>query len=170
MTVNYQKFLDEAMLEVIKKVLLQVQNEGLQGEHSLYISFNTQDPLVRLSARMKQRYQREITVVLQHQFDNLIVESNNFSVGISFDGIHEHIKVPFRAITGFVDPSTKFSLQFKYPENIDLSDESAIQETFVNSGDNVYCYSRKTTTIIIITYFYLESKNLVSNFIIKNTH
>ena len=158
MTVNYQKFLDEAMLEVIKKVLLQVQNEGLQGEHSLYISFNTQDPLVRLSARMKQRYQREITVVLQHQFDNLIVESNNFSVGISFDGIHEHIKVPFRAITGFVDPSTKFSLQFKYPENIDLSDESAIQETFVNSGDNVNNAKESTDNVIVLDKFRNKKK------------
>jgi hypothetical protein len=158
MTVNYQKFLDEAMLEVIKKVLLQVQNEGLQGEHSLYISFNTQDPLVRLSARMKQRYQREITVVLQHQFDNLIVESNNFSVGISFDGIHEHIKVPFRAITGFVDPSTKFSLQFKYRENIDLSDESAIQETFVNSGDNVNNTKESTDNVIVLDKFRNKKK------------
>ncbi|WPY00394.1 Stringent starvation protein B domain protein [Candidatus Trichorickettsia mobilis] len=158
MTVNYQKFLDEAMLEVIKKVLLQVQNEGLQGDHSLYISFNTQDPLVRLSARMKQRYRREITVVLQHQFDNLIVESNNFSVGISFDGIHEHIKVPFRAITGFVDPSTKFSLQFKYPENIDLSDESAIQENFVNSGDNVNNVKESTDNVIVLDKFRNKKK------------
>jgi hypothetical protein len=141
-------------------VLLQVQNEGLQGDHSLYISFNTQDPLVQLSARMKQRYQQEITVVLQHQFDNLTVESSNFSVGISFDGIHEHIKVPFRAITGFVDPSTKFSLQFKYPENIDLLDELSVvsQEILNTSGGNANNTKEAKDNVIVLDKFRNKKK------------
>ena len=153
MTIDYQKFLDESMLEVVKKVLLHVRNEGLQGDHTLYISFNTQDPLVQKSARMKQRYQQEITIVLQYQFDNLIVEPHGFSVGLSFDGIYEYIKVPFRAITAFVDPSVKFSLQFRHIDNIDLSDKA--NTTLQENVDNI---EELSDNVIVLDKFRKKNK------------
>lgn len=119
MAINYQKFLDEAMLSLVKKVLIHVQQKGLEGNHHLYIAFRTQDSLVELSARMKQRYPDQIMIVLQHQFDNLVVEENSFSVGLSFDDIYERIKVPFHSIVGFADPSVHLNIQFTYIEQPD---------------------------------------------------
>lgn len=144
MDIDYQKLLDESGLELIRKILIIVQKEGLYGEHHFYISFKTDDSDVVLSARMKSRYPTEITIVLQYQFENLIVDDDKFSVRISFDGIKETIVVPFRFITAFVDPSTKFSLQFKNVIDDKESTESKLPQHIQNinsvkhnSSDNV---------------------------------
>jgi hypothetical protein len=54
-----------------------------------------------------------MTIVLQHQFWDLKVDSDRFEVGLSFDGIPERLSVPFAAIKGFFDPSVQFGLQFE---------------------------------------------------------
>jgi uncharacterized protein len=113
MSIDYQKLLDESMMDFIRKVLTKVQHEGLVEDQHFYISFKTNNPFVVLSDRMRKRYPEEITIVLQHYFDTLTVTSEGFSVKLSFDGIPETISVPFYYITSFTDPSVNFSLQFK---------------------------------------------------------
>jgi hypothetical protein len=111
MNINYPALLEEATLELVKKVLIRIENEGLSGEHHFYISFETDHPGVILSDRMK-KYPEEITIVLQNQFEDLVTRQEFFSVKLSFNGIKEVIRVPFDSLTNFVDPSEKFSLQF----------------------------------------------------------
>jgi hypothetical protein len=53
-----------------------------------------------------------MTIVLQNQFDNLVVRHNNFSVDLSFGGILQTITIPYDAITYFADPHAKFGLTF----------------------------------------------------------
>lgn len=113
MAVDYQTLLDKAMLGIVKTILIQVQEEGLKDEQCFYISFRTDFPGVILSGYIKQRYPKEITIVLQHQFKNLRVLSDKFSINIAFGGVAETIEVPFSALTSFVDPIADFNLQFK---------------------------------------------------------
>ncbi len=54
-----------------------------------------------------------MTIVLQHQFWDLSVEAERFSVTLSFGGRHERLTIPFAAISAFADPSVKFGLQFE---------------------------------------------------------
>ena len=68
---------------------------GLPGEHHFYISFNTRANGVHLSPRMLAQYPEEMTVVLQHQFWDLMVTEDSFEVGVSFGGIPERLAVPF---------------------------------------------------------------------------
>ena len=72
---------------------------------------------VKLSERVRARYPEEITIVLQYQFQDLVVKDSFFSLRLSFDGISEVIIVPYEAITSFADPTAKFSLQFHYYPN-----------------------------------------------------
>ena len=81
--------------------------------HHFYISFDTQAEGVRLSPRMLAQYPEEMTVVLQHQFWDLVVTEDGFEVGVSFGGVPERLAVPFAAIKGFFDPSVQFGLQFE---------------------------------------------------------
>jgi hypothetical protein len=62
-----------------------------------------------------------MTIVLQHEFWDLEVDANGFSVTLCFDESNERLKVPFESITSFVDPSVKFGLQFipSYTEDDD---------------------------------------------------
>src|SRR6185369_8708496 len=83
------------------------------GDHHFYISFDTQAEGVRLSQRMRAQYPADMTIILQHQFWDLIVTEDAFEVGLSFGGVPEKLLVPFAAIKGFADPSVQFGLQFE---------------------------------------------------------
>jgi hypothetical protein len=111
-TLDYAGFVDDAMRSVVRDVLRQVAKDGLPGAHHFFISFRTDYPGVVMSDMLKSRYPQEITIVLQHQFWDLIIEQDKFKVALSFNNIPEKLVVPFAALTGFADPSTKFGLQF----------------------------------------------------------
>ncbi len=117
MSIDYQKLIDEAMLSIVKKILQHTKKNGITQEQSFYISFQTDYPGVMLSSHVKEKYPAEITIVLQHQFKDLNIHSDSFSVNLSFGGIPETIMVPFASLTNFVDPTSNFSLQFKAAED-----------------------------------------------------
>src|SRR6266852_9499597 len=89
------------------------RRERSSREHHFYISFDTRADGVRLSPRMLAQYPKEMTIVLQHQFWDLVMTENGFEVGLSFGGTAERLSVPFAAIKGFFDPSVQFGLQFE---------------------------------------------------------
>ena len=98
---------------MVRKVLTDAAKKGLPGEHHFFITFDTKAPGVRLSARMREQYPEEMTIVLQHQFWDLKVSEDSFEVGLSFGGVPESLLVPFEAIKSFFDPSVQFGLQFE---------------------------------------------------------
>src|SRR5262249_2994681 len=102
----------DAMRGVVRTVLADAAAKGLPGDHHFFISFDTQADGVRLSPRLKAQYPKEMTIVLQHQFWDLVVNSQGFEVGLSFNGVPGRLTVPCLAIRGFVDPSVQFGLQF----------------------------------------------------------
>jgi len=93
-------------------VLSDAAAHGLPGEHHFFITFLSKAEGVKLSPRLLAQYPDEMTIVLQHQFWDLVVAEDRFEVGLSFGGIPERLVVPFAAIKGFFDPSVKFGLQF----------------------------------------------------------
>jgi hypothetical protein len=124
MSIDYQLLIDEAMLSIVRKVLISTCETGLIGEQSFYISFKTDDPEVVLSRNMRNKYPKEITIVLQYQFKDLRVSEDRFSVNIAFGGVPETIVVPFSVLTSFIDPIANFSLQFnRGKESVDLESE-----------------------------------------------
>jgi hypothetical protein len=114
-TIDYEGFAQEAMRGVVRKVLQRTAKSGLPGDHHFYISFDTEAPGVSLSRRLKEKYPREMTIVLQHRFWDLAVTDDRFEVKLTFDGIPERLVVPFEAIKVFFDPSVRFGLQFEDP-------------------------------------------------------
>ena len=71
---------------------------------------------MKLSPRLLAQYPEEMTIILQHQFWDLVVTEDRFEVGLSFGGIPERLVVPFAAIKSFLDPSVQFGLQFEPSE------------------------------------------------------
>ncbi len=123
--IRYDLLAQDALRGVIRTVLVDVAQNGLPGEHHLYIAFNTTAPGVRLSNRLRERYPEEMTVVIQHQFWDLEITDTTFSVSLSFNGVPEKLVVPFAAIKGFFDPSVQFGLQF---EPMDAANAEAAEE------------------------------------------
>ena len=129
MTVDYIRYdilTQDALRSVVRTVLIDAATKGLPGEHHFFISFDTRADGVGVSARLKAQYPKEMTIVLQHQFWDLIVTDDRFEVGLSFSGIPERLVIPLRAITGFADPSVQFGLQFA--ASVD-EDEAATDST-----------------------------------------
>lgn len=109
---NYERMVQDAMRGVVRDALQEAASHGLSGDHHFYIGFKTGAPEVELSKRLRAQYPEEMTIVLQHQYWDLMVDEVGFSVGLSFGGKREHLFVPFAALTSFVDPSVEFGLQF----------------------------------------------------------
>jgi uncharacterized protein len=130
--IRYDLLTQEALRSVLRRVLQDAAKDGLPGDHHFYISFNTGAPGVRLSKRLRAQYPEEMTIVLQHQFRDLKVGEQGFEVGLSFNGVSEHLAVPFDAIKRFFDPSVQFGLQF---ETIGTTEEAAAQEGAAASAE-----------------------------------
>jgi hypothetical protein len=115
--IRYDLLVQNALRGVVRKVLSDVVRDGLPGAHHFYISFRTDDPRTRVSERLREKYPEEMTIVLQHEFWDLVVNDRGFEVGLSFSKIPERLFVPYEAITAFFDPSVQFGLKFETKED-----------------------------------------------------
>jgi hypothetical protein len=114
--IRYDVLTRDALRGVLRRVLTDAAESGLPGEHHFYITFLSTAEGVKLSPRLLSQYPQEMTVILQHQFWDLVVSEDRFEVGLSFGGIPERLVVPFSSITRFFDPSVQFGLQFETAE------------------------------------------------------
>lgn len=114
--IDYSAIVDEVMHIIVKKSLTIVAKSSFCGDHHFFISFLTNYPDVSISEKLKNKYPEEMTIVLQYQYEDLLVEEDFFSVTLSFDNIKERITIPYKALTAFADPSVKFGLQFRHFE------------------------------------------------------
>ena len=130
---HYDALVDDALRSVVRRVLTQVAEKGLPGSHHFYISFRSTDPGVELPEYLRAKYPEEMTIVLQHQYWDLILGPDSFEVTVSFNKQQERIKVPFMALSAFVDPSVRFGLQFdrkdKAGNSIDKTDAAPAAPT-----------------------------------------
>ncbi len=108
---KYQDWIADAMRDVLRRALDQLAAEGPEGEHHFYINFRTDHEEVGIPGFLKAQYPEEIVIVLQHQFENLLVADDGFEVTLSFSGKKHRLYVPFTAVTAFSDPSVNFTLQ-----------------------------------------------------------
>lgn len=108
-----------AMRGLIKTVLRDVKAHGLPGEHHFFITFDTTHPDVLIADWLRERYPSEMTVVVQHWFDNLEVRETGFSITLNFGDAPEPLSIPFDALRTFVDPSVEFGLRFESNEEED---------------------------------------------------
>ena len=74
---------------------------------------------------LKAKHPDVMTIVLQHQYADLEVDDDSFSVTLFFGGKPSPMIVPFASVTGFNDPSVGFGLQFGTldEDNDDLGDD-----------------------------------------------
>ena len=73
----------------------------------------TKQDILAMAEWLKGRYPSEMTVVIQHWFENLIVTDEGFSITLNFGNNPEPLVIPFDALRTFVDPSVAFGLRFR---------------------------------------------------------
>src|SRR3954451_10491869 len=109
---QYEKMIDRALRGVVREALERAAREGLRGAHHFYVGFATDMKGVSIPDSLRERYPQEMTIVLQHQYWDLEVGQESFSVTLSFQKQLERLTVPFAAVRSFADPSVNFALEF----------------------------------------------------------
>lgn len=126
-TIDYGNLMHRAMRGLIQEVLTDIAENGLPGEHHFFITFDTMHPDVEIADWLSDRYPGDMTVVIQHWFDNLVVTDEGFSITLNFGENPEPLYIPYDSIQTFVDPSVEFGLRFE-TQSDDEADEPALAE------------------------------------------
>ena len=128
-TINYAQMMQKAMQSLMIDVLKKISKNGLPGNHHYFISFDTKSEGVIVADWIKERYPEEMTIVIQHWFDNLEVNTDNFSITLNFGDNPENLTIPWNSISTFVDPSVEFGLRFEDEANEDINAVKEIPES-----------------------------------------
>ena len=132
--IDYGGMMHRAMQGLIADVLQVIAEDGLPGEHHFFITFDTRDEGVEMADWLRERYPEEMTIVIQHWFDNLKVTHEGFTITLNFGNSPEPLYIPFDSVRTFVDPSVEFGLRFETQEADD--DEIGADEQGDDSDDN----------------------------------
>ena len=122
-SIDYGNLMHRAMRSLIQSVLRDVAVSGLPGAHHFFITFDTTVAGVELADWLRARYPNEMTIVIQHWFDNLTVTDEGFTITLNFGDNPEPMVIPFDAVRTFVDPSVEFGLRFETHEDEDDEDD-----------------------------------------------
>lgn len=115
---DYDYLMHKALRTLMRDVLEMVAELGdAPGSHHFYIEFATHGPGVDIPDHLKEDYPERMTIVLQHQFENLTVSDDQFAVTLWFKGKESRLVIPFNAVTSFADPSVQFGLRFEPAED-----------------------------------------------------
>lgn len=112
-SIDYGNLMHRAMRGLIQEVLTKVAEDGLPGAHHFFVTFDTMHPDVEIADWLSDRYPGEMTVVIQHWFENLNVTDEGFTITLNFGDNPETLYIPYDAIKTFVDPSVEFGLRFE---------------------------------------------------------
>ena len=148
--IDYGNLMHNAMRSLIQDVLTEVKNNGLPGEHHFFITFDTNHAGVEMASWLKDRYPTEITVVMQHWYDDLEVKDDGFSVTLNFGDTPEHLVIPYEAILTFVDPSVEFGLRFETNEEDEDTEE---QKPTVSKESNKDDTKKETGQVVSLDNF-----------------
>ena len=135
--IDYGNLMHNAMRSLIQDVLIAVKNNGLPGEHHFFITFDTNHSEVEMAPWLKERYPTEITVVMQHWYDDLEVRDDGFSVTLNFGDTPEHLVIPYEAILTFVDPSVEFGLKFESSVEEESTKDQGIPTSDEDNRDDI---------------------------------
>ena len=116
--INYEQLVESALIGVVRDILRHVSKNGLVGESHYYVNFSTSHAGVNIPDFLRERFPQEMTIVLQHQFWDLIVREEDFSVSLSFGGEPHVLTIPFSGLISFADPAREFGLRFALQSEI----------------------------------------------------
>lgn len=162
-TIDYGNLMHRAMRSLIQNVLTDIAANGLPGDHHFFITFDTMHPDVEIADWLSDRYPNEMTVVIQHWFDNLDVTDEGFSITLNFGENPEPLYIPYDAIQTFVDPSVEFGLRFETQNDAsddeteatiaEISDIEAPMDEMVEAAPEAVEKTRKEAEVVSLDQF-----------------
>ena len=156
---DYEDMIPGALRALMVTALGEISSQGLDGDHHFYITYHTTHDGVEMPDQLRAQYPETITIVLQHEFWDLVVEDQGFSVSLAFNGVPHQLAVPFDAVIGFADPSVNFGIQFNTPQGERQAepapspiDEAPADSTSKSEAD-IDSFERKPGDVITLDQF-----------------
>ena len=149
---NYEMLVEDSLRMVVRSALRITEMSGLPGETHFYIGFRTDFAGVIMDDRLRADHPETITIVVQHQFADLHVEDDQFTITLFFGGRPSTMTVPFAAITSFNDPSVGFGLQFEMPDDEDEQEaESAAENSEGGANSEMASKTEQTESAEVVS-------------------
>lgn len=117
--INYQNILNKNLLQVFIEILKDIETNGLSGTNHLYVTFTTKNSRNSIPKWLLEKYPTEMTIVVQNEYYHLSVKKDYFNIGLSFNNIKTDLKISFKSIISFVDPSANFGLNYQFNKSSD---------------------------------------------------
>ena len=143
--IKYQEILNNNLLNVFIEILKEVQNNGLDGDSHLYITFATNNYKTSVTNWLLQKYPNEMTIVIQHEYYHLSINKKNFKIGLSFNNKKCDLTIPFDSVISFADPSSNFGLNYQFNKTINSDNKKTLvkkkKSVKKNNSSNVINFS-----------------------------
>ena len=136
--IDYQKILDQNLLNVFKDILKEIKKNGVSNGNQLYVTFISSHKNVKIPNWLIEKYPEEMTIVIQHEYYNLEINKEYFTINLSFNDIMANLEIGFDSIISFADPFANFGLKFNKTDKI-ISRK--IKNLKVRNKDNVINFS-----------------------------
>jgi len=98
------------LYKIVREILQEVTEKGLEGEDYFVLQFQT--PKATLPDFVRAKYPTEITIILQHQFQDLVLTANAIEVVLNFGGVPSNIVIPYETLMVFANPASGLTLTF----------------------------------------------------------
>ena len=137
MKIDYSNIVNQNMINVFRDILFYIEKYGFQENHHLYVTFNTNKLKVRLPSWLKKKYSNEMTIIIQHEFWNLNINKDSFSITLSFNEIKTDLELPYESIISFADPYANFGLKLNVIDEVKKSNPKHIKTDKAKKNNNV---------------------------------
>tara|TARA_Y100001970_G_scaffold294195_1_gene448302 strand:- start:4450 stop:4896 length:447 start_codon:yes stop_codon:yes gene_type:complete len=142
--IKYEKILNKNLLNVFIEIIKEVEKNGLTGNDHLYITFETNNSKTLIPDWLFQKYPKEMTIIIQHEYYHLTVNQKDFNIGLSFNNKKCDLKISFDSIISFADPSSNFGLNYQFNKTIEKKEKNNIikkKKSIKKNSSNVINFS-----------------------------
>ena len=134
--IDYQKILNNNMINVLKDILQNIESYGLSNNNHLYITFLTGHSKNKIPNWIKEKYPEEMTIVIQYEYYGMKIHKSNFVITLSFNDIKATLKIHYDSIISFADPSANFGLKL-----VEKKAQEIYNKSNKNKKDNIINFS-----------------------------
>ena len=138
--INYDLILNENIKNVLKDILINIRDNGLSNNNHLYITLLTNHKKVKIPKWIIEKYPRELTILIQYEYYDLIVKDNFFVITLSFNDIKTTIEIDYGAVISFADPSANFGMKLNIDEQNENKNKNKIKND-IKKTDNIINFS-----------------------------
>ena len=113
------------LYKIVRELLEEVAKDGLQGDDYYVLQFQT--PKATIPDFVRAKYPQDITIVLQHQFQDLTLTANAIEVVLTFGGVATNVVIPYETLMVFANPASGLTLTFPVLKNLEAEPKQSAE-------------------------------------------